>query len=124
MPKYSFLTDENIHPDFVAYLRQNGFSVLDVKEEKLNGKTDQELLDLSLNKNLIVITHDSDFGRLIFAEGRPFKGIIFLRPGNIKPNFHFNTFETLLAIGPFPEKPFFITAENFGDHIRVRITQL
>jgi len=40
---FSILTDENIHPEVVAYLRTKGFDVLDVKEEGWQGKKDSDL---------------------------------------------------------------------------------
>jgi len=41
---FKFLTDENIHPDVVHYLRKSNFDVKDVKESKLFGKSDLFLL--------------------------------------------------------------------------------
>lgn len=39
---YRLLTDENIHPEVVKYLRFKGFDVFDTKEEGLRGKKDME----------------------------------------------------------------------------------
>ena len=44
---FSLLTDENIHPDVVTYLRNKGFDVLDVKEQGWHGKKDTDILATS-----------------------------------------------------------------------------
>ena len=41
------LTDENVHPGVLAYLRSEGFDVLDVKEEGLGGADDVLLIRLA-----------------------------------------------------------------------------
>ena len=73
------LTDENISPKVVYYLRNKGFDVLDTKEQKWFGKDDAFLLAQSLSTKRFVLTHDSDFGTLIINEGKSFYGIIYLR---------------------------------------------
>ncbi len=81
---YRFLTDENINPDVVAYLRANGFDVLDVKEQGWFGENDSELLKIAFEQNRVMITHDSDFGLLAITKNQPFIGIIYIRPGDIQ----------------------------------------
>ena len=81
---YRFLTDENINPDVVAYLRANGFDVLDVKEQGWFGENDSELLKIAFEQNRVMITHDSDFGLLAITKNQPFIGIIYIRSGDIQ----------------------------------------
>lgn len=38
LEEFPWLTDENIHPEVVAYLRSRGFDVLDVKEQGWQGR--------------------------------------------------------------------------------------
>jgi len=64
---FIFLTDENIHPNLVKYLRSKSFSVKDVREEKLNGTSDEKLMKLSFRENRIILTQDRDFGRLVYT---------------------------------------------------------
>ncbi len=42
-----FLTDENIATSVVRGLRKKGFDIKDVKEEKLYGSSDKELLQIA-----------------------------------------------------------------------------
>ena len=45
MPSLKILTDENISPRVVSFLRQQGINVIDTKEEKWHGKNDEYLLE-------------------------------------------------------------------------------
>ena len=82
---YPLLTDENINPEVVTYLRNKGFDVLDIKEEGWHGKKDSEILSISFEQNRVIITHDADFGLLAIMKRQPFIGIIYIRPGDIQP---------------------------------------
>lgn len=73
------LTDENISPKVVSFLRDNGFDVYDVKESGLQGTTDQKLISLAYGQQRFIVTHDSDFGTLAINNNHPCYGIIYLR---------------------------------------------
>ncbi len=80
-----FLSDENISPKVVAYLREHGADVLDVKECGWQGKADNEILEKALIEKRVCLTCDKDFGTLAVYGQRPHYGIIFIRPRNLKP---------------------------------------
>jgi predicted nuclease of predicted toxin-antitoxin system len=90
------LTDENISPKVVSFLRNKGFHVVDVKEMGLHGKDDAYLLKKAHKERLFVLTHDSDFGLLAINEGVPCYGIIYLRLKNMKPENVARIFEKLI----------------------------
>jgi len=73
------LTDENISPRVVSFLRQKGTDVIDAKEEKWHGKDDEYLLEKAFSDNRFILTHDSDFGTLAIKEGKNYYGIVYLR---------------------------------------------
>ncbi len=79
------LTDENISPKVVKFLRNFGLDVLDVKEQHWYGKEDEALLNIAYREQRFVLTHDSDFGTLAVNEGKPYYGILYLRLKNLKP---------------------------------------
>ena len=85
LDKIRFLADENISPKVVAYLRKCGADVLDVKESGWQGKADNEILDKALAEKRICLTCDKDFGALAVYGQRPHYGVVFIRPGNLKP---------------------------------------
>jgi predicted nuclease of predicted toxin-antitoxin system len=120
---YAFLTDENIHPIIVQSLRQRGCTVFDVKEQQLSGNTDTFLLSLATEQNRIVLTHDSDFDTLVIADGKPFIGIIYLKPGHILPEFTLQSLDVVFNEIDFIENPFIIVAKHNGTTTRVRVRQ-
>lgn len=73
------LSDENISPGVVKFLRSKGFDVLDTKEQKWFGKPDAFLLAQSLKHQRFILTQESDFGTIIINEGKEFHGIVYLR---------------------------------------------
>ena len=77
--------DENVSPKVVVFLRNQGLDVLDTKEQRWHGKSDDELLEIAYKEKCWVLTHDADFGTLAIHEGKPYYGIIFLRIKNLQP---------------------------------------
>lgn len=65
------LTDENVNPDVIDYMRTEGFSVWDVCENGWQGRTDVDLLHRSVAETRVVVTRDSDFGTLAWLGGEP-----------------------------------------------------
>lgn len=80
-----FLTDENIAKSVVNSLRKAGFNVKDIKEENLQGTNDKDILNLANNENRIIITHDKDFGNILYSQNVQHKGIILIRLKNQSP---------------------------------------
>jgi predicted nuclease of predicted toxin-antitoxin system len=114
------LTDENVHPEVVAFLRDRGCEVLDVKEQERAGASDRELVHLAAEEQRMILTHDRDFGRLLMAQEQQFPaGIIYLRPGHIDPSFTIGTLR-VLAEYERPDSPFIVVAEREKETVRVR----
>ena len=120
---YAFFTDENINPIIVEYLRQRGCDIFDVNEQGLSGNTDAFLLNLATNQNRVVLTHDSDFGTLVIADGKPFIGIVYLKPGHILPQFTLQSLDAIFKEIDLIENPFIIVAKHNGMTTRVRVRQ-
>lgn len=85
LQQIKILTDENISPKVVAFLRQVGFDIRDVKEEQWFGTADEALLNLAYQEDRFVLTHDADFGALAVHQGKPCYGILYLRLKTIHP---------------------------------------
>ncbi|MBX7205472.1 MAG: DUF5615 family PIN-like protein [Bacteroidia bacterium] len=120
---FGFLADENIHPKVITQLLSDGMRVLTVKEVNLNGKSDGELLHFAKENTLIVLTHDADFGKIIYAQKSKFTGILYLRPGHIKPEFTIITLKAVFANDFNLEASFVIVAEQVQGEIRIRVRQ-
>ena len=90
-----FLANENFPLPSILKIRSKDIEVLSVAEE-FQGISDEEVMRLAITKNLTILTHDSDYGELIFRHGyRPKCGVIYFRltefepeePGNILLDF-------------------------------------
>src|SRR3989344_7598132 len=80
-----FLADENVSTYVVKSLRHKGYDTKDIKEEKLFGISDREVLSIAVQDNRTVITHDKDFANLINYKQEKHKGVILLRLKNQTP---------------------------------------
>ncbi len=73
-----FLADENVEKPIVESLRQQGFDVLYIAEER-RSLDDEAILALANKENRILITNDKDFGEMAFRLHRVHAGIFLLR---------------------------------------------
>lgn len=121
---YGLLTDENIPPEVVAYLRSRGCDVLDVKEASLMGTPDQELIALARAQRRVILTHDRDFGQAAVAALAPMVGIVFLRPGHADAEFTIGTLGVVLSRAIDVAPPFTIVAKRTASEVIIRIRQL
>jgi predicted nuclease of predicted toxin-antitoxin system len=116
----TFLSDENIHPGVVTFMRSVGLSVATVYELGLAGCGDAAILAEAHRLQRAVLTHDADFGALAIAAGQPAFGIIYLRPGHIRPEFTVATIQELIQAEVQITPPFILIAARAGDRLRVR----
>jgi len=124
---FPLLTDENISPVVVEYLRNEGFNVLDVTENGWQGDSDTEQLNRAYTDGRIVVTHDGDFGTLAVQNGQPLTGIFFVRPGHHDPAVTAVTIDTInvvLANDPDLQPPFLLVAKRGAGQINIRVRQL
>lgn len=92
------LTDENVSPHIVSYLRQKNIDVADVKEKGWQGTDDKYLMKIACTEERFIVTHDSDFGTLAINEGVPCYGIIYMRLKNLGLSNVINVLEKLFVI--------------------------
>lgn len=70
--------DENIDRLLVGWLREAGNNVLWVREVA-SGMADPDILRRATMEGRVVVTHDKDFGELVFREGMRTEGVVLLR---------------------------------------------
>lgn len=121
---FGLLTDENLDPDVVAWLKQTGFDVYDVCEQALQGSDDLHLLQLAVAANRLIVTHDKDFGTLAILQGEPAIGVIYLRPGGIDPQETIETLQGILQPDPDVTPPFILVAKRSDAVVSIRIRQI
>jgi len=124
LTEFPLLTDENLDPAVVQYLRDQNFDVLDIAEQRMFGKTDVEILRLAVSQGRVVVTHDSDFGTLAMSQGEKFIGVLYLRPGHIDSQFTIETLQSLLDATPEVQVPFIVVAKRSGPDVTIRVRLL
>ena len=78
------LADENCHPALVDELRAGGFDVRSVREES-PGLDDASIMAAAFADCRVLITHDWDIPRLVFAEGQRTIGVVYIRSTSLSP---------------------------------------
>lgn len=122
--EFPLLADENIHPDVVLFLRQQGCDIRSVVEKGLFGQSGLSVLRTAHADGRVVLTHDSDFATLVITQDEPFTGIVYLRPGHIHPAFTIQTLRTVAA-QPLDAQPLFIVvAERKERTVQIRLRHL
>lgn len=96
MAKVKFLTDENVSPKVVKAMRAKGYDIKDIKEEKLFGISDHQVLTLAKKENRAIITYDKDFANLLNHPLQSHRGVILLRYSALTPNNLIEKFLPLL----------------------------
>ena len=91
-----FLANENFPNPAIQLLRKNGSYVISISEE-FAGITDNEVIKIANNENLIILTFDKDYGELIFRHGivNP-PAVIFFRYKGTSPSYAGDFLLTLL----------------------------
>lgn len=118
---FPLLADENIHPDVLRALSDQGRDIRSVLTEGLGGREDSEILRHAGEQGRVVLTHDSDFGTLSIRSEQPYFGIIYLRPGHIRAEFVLEVLNGVQALPIEVSPPFLVTAERRGATVRVRV---
>lgn len=111
-----FLTDENIQSSLVKVIRRKGHSVKDIKEEKLIGSKDKEIMTLAKKEKLIIITFDKDFATFPIEKHC---GVVLLRYKNKSTNNVITQFSYLLD-SPTKEKFENSLCEVFDNYIKIQ----
>ena len=112
---FRFLTDENMSKSLVRELRDNGHNVKDIKEEKLFGAPDKEILNMAKAEDRIILTHDKDFSNILDFPLQSHNGIILIRYKDLSPDNVINKFVPLLdtELKNKLKKHLVIIADNF-----------
>ncbi len=122
--EYKFITDENIQGQVVEHLITSGYDIFDIKKEGLSTMSDDEILELSIEKHRIIITQDSDFGTSFFQAGFQLTGIIYVRPGHVNSQDVIKIIDTLFGQNIEIDIPFIIVAELAKHKVKIRVRPL
>jgi predicted nuclease of predicted toxin-antitoxin system len=89
------LLDENIEKAITTSLRESGYDVICVSETAC-GCSDEEVLRIANEERRILVTSDTDFGEMIFRQGKTCYGLVLLRFASEKVNDKIRTLQHLL----------------------------
>ena len=90
-----FLVDECTGPGVAQWLRDRKHEVFSVFEEA-RGMADDDIVAKAFVENWILITNDKDFGEKVYREGRPHRGVVFLRLEDERTAIKIETIRRLL----------------------------
>jgi predicted nuclease of predicted toxin-antitoxin system len=76
-----FLLDESADLRIVQYLEEQGHDVTGIVRDHPASLPDTDVLAIAYQEKRTLITHDRDFGELVFVELQPHAGVILLRLG-------------------------------------------
>ncbi len=82
---FKFLADENVSRSLTNFLRKLGYDIKDIKEERLFGILDEEIIRLAKKEDRIIITHDKEFGNILNNPTK-FTKIIIIRYSDQSPD--------------------------------------
>jgi predicted nuclease of predicted toxin-antitoxin system len=117
----TFLANENFPRPSILLLRQKGYIVLSIQEESY-GISDEAVMQIAIDRSLIILTFDSDYGELIFkytATNPP--SVVFFREKGTTPSFAGNALLDILQKGELQLAGAFTVVEK--TNIRQRFYQ-
>jgi predicted nuclease of predicted toxin-antitoxin system len=91
----NLLFDENIHRLVSKYFSQKSYNCTSIFEI-CRGCKDIDVANLSLKLEAVLITHDKDFGEMIFYQDIKCYGVILLRTSSILPADTIKSLENVL----------------------------
>lgn len=115
---FRWVADWNIPDEAVELLRADEW---DVRRPAPDDRTDREILRAAHRDSRIVLTQDTDFGRLAVADGEAVTGLLLLRPGHFPPARLIETLSTIERLSISLEPPFILVVERRENEIRVRL---
>lgn len=118
-----FFADENIQESLIKWIKENDFNISGIRAENLYGLDDETIIEKAFLEKRVIITQDSDFGKIIFTKQVKFYSIIFLKPGHQHGEFHIPTLKVILNhIDKIKEGSIIIgVRKNNGIKIRFRL---
>ena len=107
-----FLANENFCMASVRLLRSKGLEVFSINEDA-QSSSDKMVIERAVEHDLTILTHDRDYGELIFKDGyRPTAGVIYFRLKNYLPEVPALLLQDLLSNPEFEFKGFFTVIDN------------
>jgi predicted nuclease of predicted toxin-antitoxin system len=112
-----FLLDESADARIATYLQSLGHDCTTVAVDHIRSLDDADVLAIAHREGRVLVTDDRDFGELVFREGRPHSGVIYLRLGITTRQFRLERLAHVLAHHADELRRFMVVTR---DEVRVR----
>jgi len=112
-----FLVDESAGQSIVRHLRSLRHDVISVQEDR-PGIEDTEVCTWANGEERVIITNDKGFGKLVFQERLPNRGVVLLRLRDERAANRVRVISDLLAGYEERLKDHFVVASETGVRIR------
>lgn len=80
------LLDMNLSPQWIPFLKRNGFEAIHWSEIGASAASDAEIMEQASAGGYTVFTHDLDFGRLLGMQRSGGPSVIQIRTQDVLPN--------------------------------------
>ncbi len=74
-----FKIDENLHEEIARLLRRNGHNAISVYDQRMQGRTDEDVAAVCRREGRVIVTQDLDFANIVGFPPEEYAGIIVLR---------------------------------------------
>ncbi|MCP4246877.1 MAG: hypothetical protein GY778_07495 [bacterium] len=74
-----FKTDENLHPEVAAFIREQGYDAVTIWDQALRGAPDDRIADICRAEDRTLVTLDQDFADIRAYPPEDCAGIVVLR---------------------------------------------
>jgi predicted nuclease of predicted toxin-antitoxin system len=78
----NLIADESVHRAIIDHLRAEGHTVRAIAETN-QGAADADVLTISINEQVLLLTQDKDFGEMVVRHGMNHCGIVLIRLAGI-----------------------------------------
>ena len=90
------LLDMGLAQSTVAFLRDQGYDAVHLREEGLQHLPDEEIIEKARREGRVILTHDLDFGRIIALSQRRLPSVVIFRLDDMQPpHVNYYLIETL-----------------------------
>ena len=80
-----FLANENYSGPSIEFLKHPGVGIKSIASDH-PGISDEQVMQIAIKEERVILTHDSDYGELIFKHGfKPRAGVVYFRIFDFEP---------------------------------------
>jgi predicted nuclease of predicted toxin-antitoxin system len=123
LEEFAFLLDANVPAAVSTFLISRGIDCQSATAHLPPGAEDADVMRWAYARGMVNLTQDDDFGTLAFRDGIPFVGLVFIRPGHVRPEVAVQTLQLLLEQQLDLHPPFIVVAERGRGGVSIRVRQ-